>query len=96
MTTHKTSISRNLRKNTTRAEQRLWSRLRSRQLLGLKFRRQHPIGNYVVDFVCLEKNVVIEVDGGQHLDDVRDKERDQWLSNEGYGILRYWNDQVLK
>ena len=93
---HKTSTSRNLRKNMTEAEQRLWSRLRSRQLLGLKFRRQHPIGNYVVDFVCLEKNLVVEVDGGQHLGDKQDRERDAWLENEGFKVIRYWNDQVLR
>ena len=93
---YKKSISRNLRKNMTEAEKRLWSRLRARQFHGLKFRRQHSIGQYIVDFVCLEKSFVVEIDGGQHLENVRDKERDLWLSKEGYRVFRYWNDQVLK
>ena len=80
----------------TEAEKRLWSRLRSRQILGLKFRRQHPIGNYIVDFACLERKLVIELDGGQHSGDKQDKERDAWLENEGFKVIRYWNDQVLR
>lgn len=62
---------------------------------GVKFRRQQPIGKYVVDFVSFEKRVVIEVDGGQHSEEV-DKERDQWLNNEGFKVLRFWNNEVLK
>ena len=93
---HKISTSRNLRKNMTEAEKRLWSRLRSHQILGLKFRRQHPIGNYIVDFACLERKLVIELDGGQHLGDKKDKLRDAWLENEGFKVIRFWNDQVLK
>jgi very-short-patch-repair endonuclease len=93
---HKTSIARNLRKNMTEAEKRLWSKLRSCQIHGLKFRRQHPIGNYIVDFACLERKLVIELDGGQHMGDKQDKKRDQWLVNEGFKVIRYWNDQVLK
>jgi very-short-patch-repair endonuclease len=79
----------------TEAEKRLWSRLRSRQILELKFRRQHPIGNYIVDFACLEKKLIIEIDGGQHSGDKRDEIRDSWLGGEGFKILRYWNNQVL-
>ncbi len=81
----------------TDAEKLLWSHLRVRQLGGLKFRRQHPIGKYVVDFVCLSKKTIIEVDGGQHaIESEQDLLRDKWLKEEGYIVLRYWNDQVLK
>jgi len=61
----------------------------------MKFRRQHPVGDYIVDFVCLEIKLIIEVDGGQHSGDIRDEIRDSWLSGEGFKILRYWNNQVL-
>ena len=91
-----TSRAKTLRRNMTEAEKKLWLRLRSCQLSGLKFRRQHPIGIYIVDFVCLEKNLVIEVDGGQHSESTPDKIRDEWLTSEGYKILRYWNNQVLR
>jgi len=81
----------------TDAEKLLWSHLRVRQLDGLKFRRQHPIGKYVVDFVCLSEKTIIEVDGGQHAkESEKDLLRDKWLKEEGYIVLRYWNDQVLK
>lgn len=86
-----------LRRNMTDAERRLWSKLRSKQLMGLKFRRQHPLGPYIVDFVCLEKNIIIEIDGGQHVLDVdKDSSRDEWLKSEGFEVLRYWNNEVLK
>ena len=62
---------------------------------GLKFRRQQPIGNYVVDFICLEKSLVIEVDGGQHAGNKKDEERDAWLKSEGFKVLRFWNNEVL-
>jgi very-short-patch-repair endonuclease len=84
-------------KRLTDAEKRLWSQLRSKQLFGMKFRRQHPIGPFIVDFVCLEKKHVIEVDGGQHSKGSdKDLKRDEWLASEGYKVLRYWNDDVLK
>ncbi len=62
---------------------------------GFKFRRQHPIGRYVVDFVNLEKKVVVELDGGQHALDPGDKIRDEWLRTEGYKVLRFWDNQVF-
>jgi very-short-patch-repair endonuclease len=63
----------------------------------MKFRRQHPIGSIVVDFVCLEKKLVIEVDGGQHAkENEKDLSREEWLASEGFKVLRYWNDEVLK
>ena len=89
--------ARKLRSNLTDAESYLWRHLRFRQIADHKFRRQRPIGPYIVDFVCLEKKVVIEVDGGQHaqtqtLDDTRDK----WLRAHGYVVLRFWNNEVLR
>jgi very-short-patch-repair endonuclease len=84
-----------LRKTMTDAERKLWSRLRGEQL-GVKFRRQHPYGNSVLDFVCLEHMLVIEVDGSQHIEDEKpDKERTEKLLKSGFKVLRFWNNQVL-
>ena len=97
-TQRRIALSRNLRKNQTEAEKALWSRLRSRQLDGAKFRRQHPIGRYIVDFVDLEKKLVIELDGGQHNEESelqKDNIRTAWLNSEGYRVLRLWNNDVL-
>ena len=86
----------NLRNNLTDAEQRLWSRLRRRQIGGHRFRRQHPIGPYVVDFVCLAEKLVIEVDGGQHANQAgHDNRRTAWLESRGYRVARFWNNEVL-
>jgi very-short-patch-repair endonuclease len=85
-----------LRKKLTDAERRLWSRLRLRQL-GVKFRRQAPIGNYVVDFLCLERRLIVEVDGGQHaLQTDKERERTDWLEAQGFRIVRIWNNDVLQ
>jgi very-short-patch-repair endonuclease len=74
----------------------LWRHLRARQLEGLKFRRQQPIDNYIVDFVCFEKRIVIEVDGGQHMvEKEKDTERDDHLKRHGFRVLRFWNNDVL-
>ena len=89
------NMARALRKQATDTEVYLWRYLKNRQMDGFKFRRQHPIGNYVVDFVNLEKKIIIEVDGGQHNMDPRDKARDDWLHGEGYKVLRFWNNEVL-
>ena len=89
--------ARELRKNLTEAERTLWRYLRLRQFDGNKFRRQQPIGKYIVDFVCLEKKLIVEVDGGQHSEQVvYDSERNEWLERQGFRILRFWNNQVLK
>ena len=89
--------ARNLRKKATDAEQKLWSLLRRRQLEDHKFRRQEGIGNYIADFLCYEKRLIIELDGGGHLDTQhRDAKRTQWLESQGYKVLRFWNDAVLK
>jgi very-short-patch-repair endonuclease len=91
------SLSRKFRKRQTDAENLIWRHLRRRQLKGLKFRRQHPIGKYIVDFVCLEKQLILEIDGGQHaIEQEKDYERDDWLMAEGYQILRFWNNEVLE
>ncbi len=91
----KTGLSRHLRKDSTKAELRLWYRLCSRSLGGCKFVRQEPIGPYVVDFVCRERRLIIEVDGGQHATDNKDVARDKWLAEHRYRILRFWNNDVL-
>jgi very-short-patch-repair endonuclease len=90
-----TLISRKLRANQTDAETKLWNRIRNRQINGDKFVRQEPIGRYICDFVCREKLVVIEVDGGQHSESVRDEVRDRYLRAEGYRVMRFWNNDVL-
>ena len=89
------TLARSLRRNMTSAEQRLWRRLRGTQLLGLRFRRQHPCAGFVLDFICLEVGVVVEVDGGQHADSASDLRRDAALARRGLKVLRYWNDDVL-
>lgn len=84
-----------LRTTSTDAERRLWSVLRAGRLYGLKFRRQVPHKGFVLDFVCFEKKVVIEVDGGQHSGSISDRLRDQALEREGFLVLRFWNHEVL-
>ncbi|MCH7622317.1 MAG: DUF559 domain-containing protein, partial [Chloroflexi bacterium] len=91
-----TDRARVLRKNSTDAERRLWQHLRRYQINGCKFRRQQPIGPYIVDFVCFEKRLIIEVDGGQHMLQVEDDNtRTEWLRSQGFQVLRFWNNQVL-
>jgi very-short-patch-repair endonuclease len=87
------TLARTLRATPTDAETRLWSRLRGKQLNGLRFRRQHPIGPYVVDFFCAEANLIIEVDGGQHVGD--SPQRTAWLEARGYRVIRFWNNEAL-
>jgi very-short-patch-repair endonuclease len=86
-----------LRKNATDAERLLWHQLRFWQVDGFKFRRQQPLGPYIVDFVCLQKKLIIEIDGGQHMEQAQyDAKRDAWLRDQGFVILRFWNNDVLK
>jgi very-short-patch-repair endonuclease len=92
----KTNLARLLRKNATAAERKLWKYLRSRGVQGFKFVRQEPIGPYIVDFVCRERRLIVEVDGGQHATDKRDAIRDQWLANHRYRMLRFWNNEVME
>ena len=87
--------AKTLRSGMTDAERRLWSRLR-REQLGVKFRRQHPLGTYVLDFVCLNPKLVVEVDGSQHLQQAAyDERRTAWLETQGYAVLRFWANEVL-
>ena len=86
-----------LRSKQTEAEQRLWYHLRAHRFMGLKFKRQKPMGRYIVDFVCLEHRLIIELDGGQHADQlVYDRHRDAWLRGQGYTVLRFWNNDVMQ
>jgi len=92
------NLASNLRKNQTPAEQLLWSKLRSRGLSGYKFRRQHPIDKYILDFYCSEAKLAIELDGGDHsaIQSMnRDKERTLNLQKIGIRVIRFWNHEVL-
>jgi very-short-patch-repair endonuclease len=91
----KRTFARQLRRDMTDAEHALWRHLRRRQLLGHRFRRQHPVGPYIVDFVCLEQHLVIELDGSQHLDSTTDATREAYLAAHGFRTLRFWNHDVL-
>jgi very-short-patch-repair endonuclease len=88
-------IARRLRVNQTDAETVLWNRIRNRQIDGNKFVRQEPRGGYVCDFVCREKLLIVEVDGGQHSESPADGIRDRRLAEDGYRVLRFWNNDVL-
>jgi very-short-patch-repair endonuclease len=88
--------ARQLRRDQTDAEQRLWAKLRDRQLCGAKFRRQHLIGPFIADFCCAQGKVIVELDGGQHAEDVAaDEKRSRFLEAQGYRVLRFWNHDVL-
>jgi very-short-patch-repair endonuclease len=78
----------------TDAERKIWEYLQNRHL-GLKFRRQQPIGNYIVDFVCFSRKMIIEIDGSQHIENKEDIKRDGWFSKNGYTVIRFWNNEVL-
>jgi very-short-patch-repair endonuclease len=85
-----------LRKAQTDAEARLWWHLRDRRLGGFKFRRQYPLGTYIVDFLCVERRLIVELDGGQHADQVGyDGDRTRRLNGQGYRVVRFWNDDAL-
>lgn len=85
-----------LRQNMTDAEKLLWYYLRAYRLNGKRFRRQQPLGPYIVDFVHFGSRVIVEADGGQHIDSLSDKERDAWLSSQGFQVLRFWNHEILR
>ena len=87
--------ARQLRRDMTPAERRLWQVLRGRQLEGYRFRRQHPVGPYIADFACLQAGLVIEVDGGQHDDSEDDLCRDRFMQGKAFKVLRFWNNDVL-
>ncbi|HZW24182.1 MAG TPA: endonuclease domain-containing protein [Gallionella sp.] len=91
----KNRIQRALRRNMTDAEKLLWQKLRGCQINHCKFRRQHPFDNFILDFVCLEAKLVIEIDGGQHNESSKDAVRDQALTKAGFRVMRFWNNQVM-
>ena len=89
--------ARKLRNNMTEQEKKLWYYLRKRLINSCRFRRQYPIGNYVVDFVCREKNLIIELDGGQHNEEqaiIYDKERTKYLESRVFRVIRFWNNDI--
>jgi very-short-patch-repair endonuclease len=88
--------AREMRANPTPSERRLWAMLRDRRMPAAKFRRQHVIGPYIVDFACLERALVIEADGGQHAESIADRRRDAFLKRSGFRVLRFWNNDVLE
>ncbi len=90
------AIAKMLRKRQTDAEMRLWRHLKAKRMEGAKFRRQEPIGNYIVDFVSFDRKLVIELDGGQHAGDIRETGRDAWLHSQGFRVLRVWNNDVFE
>ena len=92
-----TRLAKNLRGQSTDAEAVLWQKLRARQIEGIKFRRQQPIEDYIVDFVSFEKRIIIELDGGQHSENKsNDLQRDRFFEENGFKVLRFWNNEVLE
>ena len=90
-------LARSLRKNQTDAERKLWRCLRARELCGFKFRRQYPIAPCIVDFICVEKRLIVEIDGGQHATMTEiDNTRTEFLNARGYRVLHFWNNEVLQ
>ncbi|MDD4962614.1 MAG: endonuclease domain-containing protein [Gallionella sp.] len=91
------NYAKTLRSHQTDAELQLWYHFRAHRFLDFKFKRQKPIGNYIVDFVCLEKKLIVELDGGQHGGQMQyDQVRDAWLRDQGYQVLRFWNNDVMQ
>lgn len=93
-TMHRAGI---LRRELTPAEQKLWAYLRGKKLNGVSFRRQHAIGNYIVDFCAIKQRLIVELDGSQHLEQEEyDRERTDYLKSKGYKVIRFWNNDVMK
>jgi len=92
----KTGQARALRRNETEEEYRLWSDLRVRRLNGYKFARQVPLGPFIVDFLCREERLIIEIDGFQHAESTTDQRRTEWLNTNGYSVLRFWNQEISR
>ena len=91
------NLARHLRSNLTEAEKKLWRHIRNKLLGGHRFRRQAELGAYVVDFVCFEAKVVVEIDGGQHADQIEeDATRTAWLETQGFSVIRFWNNEVTE
>ena len=93
---HLTDVAKRLRHGMTDAERVLWREVRAHRFAGFKFKRQEPLGLYVVDFVCYEAKLIIELDGGQHANQQEaDAERTRWLESRGFRVVRFWNNDVL-
>ena len=93
---HLTHVAKRLRQEMTDAERVLWREVRAHRFAGFKFKRQEPLGMYVVDFVCYEAKLIVELDGGQHASQKEaDEERTRWLASRGFRVLRFWNNDVL-
>ncbi|PSF14306.1 DNA (cytosine-5-)-methyltransferase [Marinobacter fuscus] len=93
---NQTNFAKQLRKNMTEAEKRLWFHLRAYRLNGKRFRRQQPLGPYIVDFIHFGSKIIVEADGSQHHQSETDQVRDEWLRSRGYKVLRFWNHDILK
>lgn len=92
-----TNLAKNLRQNQTQQEHILWNRLRNHKFHNLKFKRQQPLGNYIVDFICKDIKLIIELDGGQHNTKeniLADEERTKFLESKGYKVIRFWNNEI--
>ena len=89
-------FAKTMRADATLAENLLWQAVRNRQLEGFKFKRQVPLDGYILDFVCFEARLIVEVDGSQHADNTRDLVRDAFFRGQGFRILRFWNDEVVQ
>jgi very-short-patch-repair endonuclease len=85
-----------MRSEQTPAEHRLWQILRAKRLAGYKFKRQLPIDHYIVDFACPARRLIVEADGGQHLEGKRDVSRDEYLKEHGFRVLRFWNSDIFE
>ena len=97
MTSRLTNLAKTLRKRSTDAELILWQRIKARRLEGIKFRRQQPIEDFIVDFLSFEKRIIIELDGGQHVEDrQKDRERGKLLTKAGFKVLRFWNNEIFE
>ncbi|MCY7388278.1 MAG: endonuclease domain-containing protein [Burkholderiales bacterium] len=90
------TFARNMRAAPTNAEAVIWRQLRAHRFAGIKFKRQQPIGRYILDFVCFEAKLIVEVDGGHHNGSSADKVRDTWLESQGFLVLRFWNNDVMQ
>lgn len=89
-------LAKNMRADPTDAERRLWSILRAGRMAGAKFKRQEQIGDYIADFVCFKARLIVEADGSHHAGNANDERRDEWLIAQGFRILRFWNNDILK
>ncbi|MHB8104689.1 MAG: endonuclease domain-containing protein [Dehalococcoidales bacterium] len=92
-----TDAARELRTRQTEAEKILWFKIRDKQFHGIKFRRQEPIGNFIADFVCYEKKLILEIDGQPHKETstkINDSQRTKWLKEQGFKVLRFWNSEI--